>query len=280
MKLSATARRHPIATAVATLFVLALTVGAGMIGAHRTEPAYQSEGIVLIIPPGAGSQVATNNPFVNLDQNIAQLAQALSTRMSAPDIVTGLQSRAPSLTDYTATVRYDNAVVNSMPTSQVQFTVTGTDAQVVRDAVQQLMVSASDNLKQIQVHAGVKADTLAQTVQLVAPTEPTAMPVSAARAAGLWAISGLLIGLAVLALTAAVVRFFGAEDADGAAEPAVAADAVDAVSTDAEADADADDHADDVDDSDDALDAETDDDVSATDAAEAADLPSMAPATK
>lgn len=235
MKLSAALRRHPVVTALATLFVLVLTIGGGLFGAARAVPSYQSEGIVLIIPPGAGSQVATNNPFVNLDQNVAQLAQALSTRMAAPDIVSGLQSRAPSLTGYTAAVRYDNAVVNSMPTSQLQFTVTGTDAQTVRDAVQQLMVIASDQLKQMQVHAGVKDDTLAQSVQLVAPTEPTAMAVSGARGAGMWAISGLLGSLVVLAVIGAVWRFYSRRDGDPetpaahAASPASATTSADPV---------------------------------------------------
>lgn len=197
------------------LFVLVLTIGGGLIGANRTEPAYQSDGIVLIIPPGAGSTVATNNPFVNLDSNVSQLAQALSTRMTAPDIVAGLTARAPSITGYTAVVRYDNAVVNSVPTSQLQFTVTGTDAQVARDAVQQLMVMAGDNLKQLQLHAGVTEQTLADTVQLVAPTEPVAMPVSTARAAGIWAVSALLIALMVVAAAVGVTRFFAGRDAGG-----------------------------------------------------------------
>lgn len=213
MNVSTTVRRHPVAALVAAIFVLVLTIGGALIGAGRTEPSYQSDGIMLIIPPGAGSDVATNNPFVNLDQNLSQLAQAISTRMSAPDVVTDLKQRAPSVTDYTAAVRYDNAVVNSMPTSQVQFTVTGTNAQVVRDAVRQLMVEADDALKQMQVHSGVTARTLADSVQLVAPTEPTRMPVSGARAAGMWAIAGLLLSLAILAAVGAALRFFATRDA-------------------------------------------------------------------
>lgn len=215
MNLSAIVRRHRVGSVLATLFVLVITVVGGLIGASRTVPAYQSDGIVLIIPPGAGSDVATNNPFVNLDSNVSQLAQALSTRMTAPDIVAGLTARAPSITGYTAVVRYDNAVVNSVPTSQLQFTVTGTDAQVARDAVQQVMVMAGDNLKQLQLHAGVTEKTLADSVQLVAPTEPVTMPVSAARAAGIWAVSALLISLMVVAAAIGLARLFGGRRTGG-----------------------------------------------------------------
>ena len=95
MRILTLARRHRVVTALIVMFLLVVGTVGGVIGAGRAEPTYQSDGIVLIIPPGAGNPSATMNPFVNLDQNMSQLAQALSTRMAAPDVSSGFINKHP-----------------------------------------------------------------------------------------------------------------------------------------------------------------------------------------
>lgn len=207
MRILTLARRHRVVTALIVMFLLVVGTVGGVIGAWRAEPTYQSDGIVLIIPPGAGNPSATMNPFVNLDQNMSQLAQALSTRMAAPDVVERIHQQAPSVVNYQAQVRYDQSVVNPAPTSQLQFTVQGTDAQATRDVVAQLMVLADEELSRIQTHAGVTQSTLADAVVLVQPTEPQVMPVSSLRAAGMAAVAAVLLGLVLIVVGLGVWRF-------------------------------------------------------------------------
>lgn len=234
MKIAAELRRHPIVTAIAVVLLLAGLVAGALVGGSRNKVTYQSDGIVLLIPPGAGNPVATMNPFVNLNSSMAQLAQALTTQLSSPDVVTEMSKRAPSVTGFDAKVRYDDSVVNAQPTSQVQITVRGTDAQVVRDAVRQLMTIAGDDLKQMQLHAGVTDTTLADTVQLVAPTEPQVMPVSRARSAGLGGIAGLLIAVIIVGLAVGIGKWWRRKPGAGAGSADESAVTGDAAGADAE----------------------------------------------
>ncbi|WP_039994026.1 hypothetical protein [Gordonia otitidis] len=186
-------------------------MGGGILGAQRAQTTYQSSATILVIPPGAGNPNATLNPFVNLDQNVSQLAQALSTRMNGPDVVSELVD-SPDVVSFEAMVLADTTTSNATATSRVQLTAQATDPQIAHAVVQKAMLTADSELRNLQLQAGVTDKTLAVSVVLVGATPPEAMPTATARAAGIWAFSGFLIGLAITMIFVGVSRHFDFRD--------------------------------------------------------------------
>lgn len=193
--------RRPLAVAVVVAFVIA----AAVLGWHSANTSNQSSAVVVVIPPGAGNPDAGLNPFINLNNNIAQLATVLASVMQSGPAMAAVEATGAS-GDYTVSSITDDHSSSPQLSTQVQVAVTGPDADTSLAGANALLDFADGQLHDIQTHAGVPASSLAQMVVSVEPEQGVPLARNAVRAAGAYAVAAALAGLLLLILLDGAIR--------------------------------------------------------------------------
>ncbi|WP_157226633.1 hypothetical protein [Gordonia soli] len=191
--------------------LLASALAGGLVGKARAQTLYESSGVVVVIPPGAGNVDAKLNPFVNLDNNMVQLALTLATALNSPQTEIDLGQPDPSVTQIDIeTVKTSLATPGTGDTPQVRFTVTGSNGPIAAQTVQRLMDYSATVLRRIQESAGVRGATFADRAVVSPSSAPVPITASALRSAAahaaLFFAATALVILALLALVALVRR--------------------------------------------------------------------------
>ncbi len=187
--------RRKVAVLVVGILVLLAALG----GWARSGSSRQAGTAVVIVPPVLGDAVYEQNPLLNLDNNLAQLATVLAGTMQSSGVAADL-ARAGATADFSiSTVTGTNPSFSQL-SPQLTFTVTGADAPVITRTASQLVVQARAQLLQLQLQARVPARARATLVESIPPTEPEIVSGGRLRAAGSFGLAVLVLGLLAVLL--------------------------------------------------------------------------------
>lgn len=146
-----------------------LAVVAGVMGARSTQVVYESTASVIVIPPGSGSPVATDNPLINLNDNIVQLAFLLAGTLNSASAAQRVADVAPSASYEVSNASGDNATFGGL-SPQIVISVRADSAEAASEAAAALVGFAGAELARIQANAYVPPRNNALTVTTAEPS--------------------------------------------------------------------------------------------------------------
>ena len=180
---------------------------AGYLGYSSTTPLYQSTAVAVVIPPGSGSPDAMLNPLVNLNNNMGQLAAVLATSLQSDE---GHRAAvdAGGTGNFTVNTIVGDASMYAQLSPQLVIVAEADEPDAARGAAAALVDHARDSLNRIQLDSAVPVVNNALLIPSVEPTTAEAIPTSALRSAGTYALAAVLAGLMVLLIIDAAVQVF------------------------------------------------------------------------
>jgi hypothetical protein len=182
---------------VAVLAVLVLALVAALGGYASAGSSRQSGAAVVIVPPPLGNAVSEQNPLLNLDNNLAQLATVLAGAMQSTAVGDALADAGATASFSISTVTGTNPSFAQL-SPQLSFTVTGADATVTKRTAQVLVTEARSQLAALQRQADVPANARATLVVTVPPIDAELVSGGRLRAAGSFGLAVLVLGLVLL----------------------------------------------------------------------------------
>lgn len=233
---------------VVLILLLVVGTGAGVVGWNSATTHYESTGSVLVIPPGAGATDPGKNPFANLGEGIAQLANVVALAAQAPEAQERVAATGAQ-TGYTVSTMAGDSSRSTQLSPQITFVVSGPDAETAQRGARELITVMRDKLRRLQVDAGVTVPgTFADLRVSVEPPLGAEIPAASARDAASYAMGavGLVTVLILVAVSAkqlirrrpshgevapAPVSTSGPQDGDRAGENSVADEGVGAQAT-------------------------------------------------
>ncbi|MGV7636462.1 hypothetical protein PJI23_29050, partial [Mycobacterium kansasii] len=150
---------------------------------------------VLVIPPGAGSTNAKDNPFTDLGYGAAQVAQVLTVVAQGPRGRAALE-RVGASPDVTMIASVGDGNPKQI-SPLITFTVSAAEAQQSEAGARALIDFWRAEFKRMQVDAGVVGNTFADLRVPVSPTPGTEVGGNPMRAALGLAMGGALAMLAL-----------------------------------------------------------------------------------
>lgn len=180
-------------------FVVVAAVAGGAVGYSTTEPYYATQGAVVVLPPGAGSADAGQNPFANL-YNSTQFAAVVATNITSQATRDRVADASGARRDYIIeTVAREVRANFAQNAAQIEYTINGPDAGSAERGAEALVVAVRESVRTIQLDSGVPTSKLAQ-LQVTVPAPP------AHEVAGGLVIAALTdAGIAALIAVAALV---------------------------------------------------------------------------
>ncbi|NIL74725.1 hypothetical protein [Rhodococcus sp. B10] len=179
---------------VACLVVLLCAVAAGTYGVMSSTDTYESSAVAVVYPPGAGDIDAKLNPFVNLNDNMGQLAAVAATLLQSPAAV-ALVEEAGASVEYTVTSTLGDTASALRLSPQLMITTSGPTPEAAQAGAQALLDYSSTALAQLQVQTGVRPNTEASITAAVMPEPGALVAASPLKAAGSYALAVLVVGL-------------------------------------------------------------------------------------
>ncbi|OAK54743.1 hypothetical protein [Rhodococcoides kyotonense] len=179
---------------VACLVVLLCAVAAGTYGVMSSTDTYESSAVAVVYPPGAGDIDAKLNPFVNLNDNMGQLAAVAATLLQSPAAV-ALVEEAGASGEYTVTSTLGDTASALRLSPQLMITTSGPTPEAAQAGAQALLDYSSTALAQLQVQTGVRPNTEASITAAVMPEPGALVAASPLKAAGSYALAVLVVGL-------------------------------------------------------------------------------------
>lgn len=182
------------------VLVLLVVVGiaAGAVGWMSASTHYESNGSVLVIPPGAGSTDPGKNPFINLGEGTPQLANVLATTAQAPDAQARVAATGAQTGYAVSTLAGDSSRFSQL-SPQISFVVSGPDAVTAQRGAQELITVMREKLRKMQVDAGVVVGgTLAEIRVSVDPSPGAEVPANSARDAASYAMGAVALVVVLL----------------------------------------------------------------------------------
>lgn len=152
--------------AVVALFLIVGAVGA-LVGAETTTKQYETAGAVLLIPPGAGSRVASDNPFYRLNRT-AQFANVLASIALGPE-GQAIVAKAAASPEFRVNRVVGTTPANSELSAQIMLSVRAPDRWAAREAAMGLITLIRERVSSLQRDAGVSEKI---AVDLRVPVEP------------------------------------------------------------------------------------------------------------
>ncbi|GAB3133828.1 hypothetical protein GCM10027289_24370 [Tsukamurella serpentis] len=183
---------------VIIVIVLVCALLGAVQGYRSTTSTFETAGAVVVIPPGAGNTDAGLNPFVNLSQGTAQIANILATGAQS-DQAREAVAKTGASAEYVITSMAGEGSVAQL-SSQITFVVSGPDQWKSKAGAIALIDHMRAQLRSMQQDAGVVDGTMAD---LRVPTEPS--PGTEVGGNPLRAAVGLAMGAALLALLLCLV---------------------------------------------------------------------------
>ena len=201
-------RGRPLLTAAAVAFLVICGVMGGVVGMTQVKKEYESEAVVLVLPPGAGNKDARMNPFINLDNNMVQLAFAMTTALNSGQTAVDLAPIDPSISEAEAeTVTTTEATASAGGTVQVRLVTKAENPDAAVAMTKRLIDYSRTVLQRMQEQAGVRGQVFADIVVVVPATPPQEASASALRSIVSSAMLGIILASAVLAAVLGVLRF-------------------------------------------------------------------------
>lgn len=185
--------RHPIWLVLGV--VLAVVAGGATFSV--VAPEQQSTASVVILPPAYGDDVASQNPLLNLDNTLAQLATIVGSALTSGAGQQALADKGATAAFTVANTTSDNPSFAQL-SPELVFTVTDPVAAQAQFTAEQLVKQAAAQLDALQARASVPANARARAVTVSEPSSATLAGDGQIRAAG-------GVGLIVLVLVAAAI---------------------------------------------------------------------------
>lgn len=201
--------------AVGAVLLVGLT--AGSFGWKSTSVWYESSGVVLVIPPGAGNPDARNNPFNRLDTT-SQFANALAVIAYGDEGRATVAKTGASSSDYTVFRVAGQGPTSSQLSAQIRISVRGPGPWVAREGAMALIDLMRTRLRSLQRDAGLVDGTYADFRVTVEPDPGEAGSGDRVRSAVGMAIGAVLALLCVAAAGAAMRARSAASRASSAAD--------------------------------------------------------------
>lgn len=193
--------RHPVWLVLG--IVLAVVAGGATFSV--VAPVRQSTASVVIIPPAYGDQVTGQNPFLNLDNTLAQLATIVSSSLTSGSGQDALAAEGATASFTITNTTSDNPSFAQL-SPELVFTVTDANASKAEFTAQKLITAAAEQLADLQARAQVPGNARAQIVTVSEPSSATVAGDGQIRAGG-------GVGLIVLVLAAAAIVLLDAATA-------------------------------------------------------------------
>lgn len=173
----------------------------------QVKTEYQSEAVIMMLPPGAGNKDARMNPFINLDNNMVQLALAMTTALNSAQTESDLNPIDPAVTAMEAeTVKTTGASAGAGDTVQVRLSATADNGDAAKYMTQRLIDYSARVLRRMQDAAGVRGPVLADIVVVVPPTAPEPATSSALRSIVSMALLGIIVAAAIIGAILGVLQ--------------------------------------------------------------------------
>ena len=185
--------RHPVWLVLG--IVLAVLAGGATFSV--VAPVQQSTASVVILPPSVGDDATGQNPFLNLDNTLAQLATIVGSALTSGAGQDALKAEGADAAFTIANTTSDNPSFAQL-SPELVFTVTDPVASKAKFTAEQLVAAAGTQLTALQERANVPADARARVVTVSEPSAATTAGDGQIRAAG-------GVGLIVLVLAAAAI---------------------------------------------------------------------------
>lgn len=154
-----------------TLVIVAAVVG-GVVGYSRTAPYYSTAGAVVVMPAGAGSPDAGQNPFVNLYYSV-QFTSVVSTDLQSEATRDRVATASGARPDYViATVAREVRANFAQNSAQIEYTINAPSPEAAKRGADTLVAAARDAIATVQKDAGVPAERWAKLHVAVPPSTP------------------------------------------------------------------------------------------------------------
>ncbi|TWS21547.1 hypothetical protein FK529_02880 [Tsukamurella asaccharolytica] len=186
------------------VLVIAAGLAGGAIGWKSTTSHFESTAAVLVIPPGAGSTNAKDNPFTDLDYGSAQIAQVLTVVAQGPRGRAALAAAgaSPDVVMVASVGEGNPKQISPL----ITYTVSAPQPQQAEAGAKALIDFWRAEFRRMQVDAGVVGNTFADLRVPVAPTPGTEVGGNAMRAALGLAMGAALAMLALCLVAAAAME--------------------------------------------------------------------------
>lgn len=211
--------RRKLACCIAVLCAL----GAAVYGFLSSSVTYESSAVAVVYPPGAGDIDAKLNPFVNLNDNMAQLAAVTATLLESTQAA-ALVEQAGAAPDYTVTSTLGDTASALRLSPQLSITTTGDTPEAAQAGAQALLDFASVALAKLQVQTGVRPNTEASITTAVSPGPGSVVPSSPVRSAGAYGLAVLVLGTLAIVSVGTVLDRKRRPVLEGGRESAVVVD--------------------------------------------------------
>ncbi len=153
---------------IAVSLVLVAGIAGGVTGYATTSPYYSTQGTVVVLPPGAGSTDAGQNPFANL-YNSTQFTAVVATNVRSDAtrdrVVAASGARRGYIIETVAREVRANFAQN---VAQIDYTISADQPGAANGGSDALVAAIRDTVRSIQADAGVPADRMAK-VQVAVP---------------------------------------------------------------------------------------------------------------
>ncbi|SDI99643.1 hypothetical protein SAMN05444157_1191 [Frankineae bacterium MT45] len=192
---TALVRRRGYAIAVVIVAILAAAYSWSNASALR-----QTSTDLLITPPAFSSgpgDVVDQNPMLNINSNVAQLASALATTMQSEAVASDLVQAGASGGFTVSNVSSDNPNTATI-TAQIHFVVTGDDADSTLKSANLIVAEAKKQLAKLQSDSNAPAKSHATLSMLSAPGTPTLVKSTRLRASGGLAAIIIIVGFVII----------------------------------------------------------------------------------
>ncbi|MCS3779494.1 hypothetical protein [Tsukamurella ocularis] len=182
---------------IAVSLVMVVGIIGGVVGYSTTSPYYTTQGTVIVMPPGAGSIDAGQNPFANLF-NSTQFTAVVATKVRSEEIRDRVVAASGARRGYIIeTVAREVRANFAQNVAQIDYAIDGDEPGAAERGSEALVAAIRDAVRSIQADAGVPTDRMAK-VQVAVPA-PAAHEVT-----GDLVIAALIFGT-VAALAAVLI---------------------------------------------------------------------------
>lgn len=185
--------RRPLAGAL----ILLLAFAAAAYGWSSTSEQYESSAAVVVIPPGSGDADAGLNPFINLNNNMAQLAVILGSAAQSSAARQAVEATGAT-GDYTVNTVAGDSSSFSQLSPQLVIVTHGPDAESARLGAVALIDFTRNRLNKIQLDAAVPPRNNALLITTTDPLAGELVATSPIRAAGAYFGATLVAGILLL----------------------------------------------------------------------------------
>lgn len=185
---------------LATGLVLVAAVIGACVGYGTASSYYATQGAVVVLPPGAGSEDAGQNPFANLF-NSTQFTAVVGTNVRSEATRDAVAAKSGARRDYVVETVFREVRANfAQNVAQIEYTINGPDRESAQRGADALVAAIRETVRTLQADAGVPEERWAK-VQVAVPA-PAAHEVTGDLVIAALRDAGIAVAVAVVVMLA------------------------------------------------------------------------------